>query len=119
MALDKYQRQLAQQWLSSNRSEHRRFEVGSSWVAIRQQQVRYQLTDPTPAFQDGQLMANEKANRKPVVEEDLPNPGERQSCRMPDWWSKYSETDLQAMHARGRQLVAGELISWDDLIGMR
>tara|TARA_B100001059_G_scaffold112236_1_gene112443 strand:- start:320 stop:541 length:222 start_codon:yes stop_codon:yes gene_type:complete len=55
-------------------------------VAIRQQQVRYQLTDPTPAFQDGQLMANEKANRKPVVEEDLPNPGERQRCRLPDWW---------------------------------
>ena len=53
--------------------------------------------------------------KKPV--EEVADPGARQRCRMPDWWSKYSETDLQAMHARGRQLVAGEPISWEELIG--
>ena len=63
-------------------------------------------------------MPAKRRKRKPVVDDDLPNPGERQRCRLPDWWSKYSETDLQAMHARGRQLVAGEPISWDGLIGM-
>ena len=62
-------------------------------------------------------MAAKRHKRKAEVVEDLPNPGERQRCRMPDWWSNYSETDLQAMHARGRQFVAGEPISWDELIG--
>ncbi len=61
--------------------------------------------------------AAKRRKRRPVVEEDLTNPGERQLCRMPDWWSRYSEADLQAMHARGRQLVAGEPISWDELTG--
>ena len=44
-------------------------------------------------------MPAKRRKRKPVADNDLPNPGERQCCRLPDWWSKYSETDLQAMHA--------------------
>ena len=63
------------------------------------------------------MPAKRRAKHKPVVEEDFPSPGERQRCRLPDWWSNYSEADLEAMHARGRQLVAGEPISWDELTG--
>jgi hypothetical protein len=53
------------------------------------------------------------AQRRKRPVEEVADPGARQRCRMPEWWSKYNETDLQAMHARGRQLVAGEPISWD------
>ena len=62
-------------------------------------------------------MPAKRRKRKAEVVENLPNPGERQRFRMPSWWSKYSETDLEAMHTRGRQLVAGEPISWDELTG--
>ena len=53
------------------------------------------------------------AQRRKRPVEEVADPGARQHFRMPEWWSKYNETDLQAMHARGRQLVAGEPISWD------
>ncbi len=62
-------------------------------------------------------MAAKRRKRKPVVEEDLPNPGERQRCRMPDWWESTDQTELQKAHARGRQLINGEPISWDELTG--
>ena len=66
-------------------------------------------------------MPAKRRKRKPVDEEDLPNPGERQRCRMPDWWETTNPQELRKAHARGRQLVDGgvDAISWDDLIGMK
>jgi hypothetical protein len=34
-----------------------------------------------------------RAKKKPEVDPDLPNPGKRQRCRLPDWWQT---TDLAA-----------------------
>ena len=53
-----------------------------------------------------------KPRRKPKVDPDLPNPGERQRCRFPAQWGNYSEADRRAMEARGRQLVNGDRINW-------
>ena len=33
-------------------------------------------------------MAAKRRKRKGDVVEDLPNPGERQRCRLPDWWGQ-------------------------------
>ena len=54
-----------------------------------------------------------KRRRGKAAAEEVADPGARQRCRMPDWWDRYSEADLRAMQARGRQLVAGEPIGWD------
>ncbi len=59
------------------------------------------------------MAAKRRAKRKPVVEEDLPNPGERQRARFPDWWNTTDQAALKKAHLRGRQLIAGEPISWD------
>ena len=45
----------------------------------------------------------------------LPNPGERQLARLPDWWQSTNQIELEKAHVRGRQLIAGGVnaISWD------
>ena len=64
-------------------------------------------------------MAAKRRKRKAEVAEDLPNPRERQLCRLPLWWETADQIELERAHARARQLVNGEPISWDDLIGMK
>ena len=67
------------------------------------------------------MAVKRRAKRKPVVEDDLAAPGERQRCRLPSWWETTNPQELRKAHARGRQMVDGGVgaISWDDLIGMR
>ena len=62
-------------------------------------------------------MPAKRRKRKAEVVEDLPNPGERQLCRLPDWWGAADPVELEKAHERARQLIAGEPISWNELIG--
>ena len=66
-------------------------------------------------------MPAKRKKRKAESVEDLPNPGERQRCRLPDWWATTDQTELKKAHLRGRQLIEGGVnaISWDELIGRK
>ena len=59
--------------------------------------------------------------RKPNPDPSPLNPGERQSCRFPDWWDEANQRDLEAAHRRARQLVAQGhgAITWADVWGQR
>ena len=59
------------------------------------------------------MAVKRRTKRKAAVEEDLPNPGERQRARFPDWWETTNQAELAKAHARARQLIDGEPISWD------
>ena len=62
------------------------------------------------------MAAKRGHRRKPKpLEEDLPDPGERQRCRFPEQWEQQSKAERQAMEARARQLISGEPIDWGEL----
>jgi len=67
------------------------------------------------------MAAKKRRHRSPVVDKTLPNPGERQLCRLPSWWETADPMALERAHARGRQLIEGSVdaISWDELTGRR
>lgn len=65
------------------------------------------------------MAAKRRTKKKGAVEDDLPNPGERQRCRLPSWWATTDPIELEKAHERGRQLVAGEPITWQDLFGSK
>ena len=58
-------------------------------------------------------MPAKRRSKRKQEDETLPNPGERQLARMPDWWQSTNQIELEKAHARGRQLISGEPISWD------
>ena len=61
------------------------------------------------------MAAKRRRKRKPV-EDDLPNPGERQRCRLPDWWATTDPDDLKRAHDRAKQLIQGGYgaVDWID-----
>ncbi len=69
----------------------------------------------------GLMPAKRRKKRKPVDDDDLPNPGERQRARFPDWWLTTDQAELKKAHLRGRQLIdfGVDGITWDELLGKR
>jgi hypothetical protein len=49
------------------------------------------------------------------------DPGGRQRCRFPEWWSDANQMELEAAHRRAAQLVAQGhgSITWEELWGRR
>ena len=62
-----------------------------------------------------------KRRRKTPLKEEGDLKDGRFLCRKPDWWSRYSDEELESMQRRGQQLREGGYgaVEWDDLIGQR
>ena len=61
------------------------------------------------------------SQRKKKPAEEIPDPGERQRCRFPMQWDKYSQDQINREHKQAKVLVTKGhgFIDWSELVGRR